>query len=169
MSPFLWKLRDFCLCTTHEELGSANLPILLKPKVFFTSSLLRTKGQFKGGEMSPISPDKHKVQAAFPSIIPKTKAPFVISSPFLCKLLPRGPGGLEEAAAGTRGQAELCLSNITWDLPLQRGLSPAPGLRAQLWALFFHLIKCLLTCSRHFDILGRALLDKDYKKNVLLL
>lgn len=56
----------------REELGSTNLPILLEPKVFFTSSLLRTKGQYKGGEMRQISPDKHKVQAAFPSTIPKT-------------------------------------------------------------------------------------------------
>jgi len=77
------------------------------------SNLLRTKGEYKGGEMRQTSPDKHKFQAALPSIIPKTKAPLVISSPLLHKLLPGGPGGLEKATAGTRGQAELCFSNIT--------------------------------------------------------
>lgn len=169
--PF--QTQSFCLCSKHEELGSTNLPILIKLEAFFTSSSLRTKGRYKAGEMRQIPPpplpDKGQVQGAFPSIIPKTKAPLVIFSPFLCKLLPGGPGGLEEATAGTRGRAELCLSNITRDPPLRRGLSPAPALGAQLRALCFHLIKCLLICSRHFDILGRTLLDKDYKKNVLLL
>lgn len=53
--------------------------------------------------------------------------------------------------------------------PSKRGLSAAPGLGAHSQAVCSHLIKCLLTCGRHFDILGLTLLDKEHKKNALLL
>lgn len=184
---YLWNIMSlpsktwrFSLCTKHEARESTNLPVLTKLGAFCTPTLLRTKGQHQVARWAKSAPNLHKIQpshvTAFPpsSLMSPQKA-----APVLASLFPASPSPevLAGSAACPQGESRPETPGSGWALLLW--YCPRPCLAegslaccwagAQLRASCSHLIKCLLTSRRHFDILGRTERDKDYKKNILLL
>lgn len=168
-SLFFFQRADLTFAQSTRQQEAQTFPF---PSLCEISSHPSAKGQHKGwdreGELRQTS-QQDKVQAhgttALPSITPNappSERCYSFPSPS-CTLLPRGPG-----TAGTTGQAALGSAD-TARASLAQGSLTCSWAEAHLRALCSHLIKCLLTFSRRFDIPGRASPDKDYKKNVSLL
>lgn len=126
----LLELRDFLFAPSTRNWEAQTFPILIKLGAFFTFTLLRTKGQHKGGEMRQIAPARARFKQFSPllSVTSQTKAPLSHFLPCPGKLVgwrkPPVEQGLGRAVLGRYH-------------PSQRGLSPTPGLGAQFQAVCF--------------------------------